>query len=266
MMVCGHHPHLFFFFLNHKCSGEQNILNIKPIFADNKTSCQLKSVCVYFPVPWEGPGLLDSLVYTSGEVCLQGDCRTGGSCRHVAVHFQRLTCCGKAPFSSCLLEWCLSSAVRAAACWKWAEQQPRPRSLAVVISASQTVKHRTDGLFVAAFSRHPPVITVNREEGMSLACVLNVGCWHMKCFKPRSSFTSPDQPTSCVPCYSTMLALAICVATQLFNCCPFCCVKRKCTPELSLRGCSTWSYKNLQAATIGKESLHIFHSFTKLVM
>lgn len=190
MMVCGHHPHLFFFFfLNHKYSGEQNILNIKPIFADNKTSCQLKSVCVYFPVPWEGPGLLDSLVYTSGEVCLQGDCRTGGSCRHVAVHFQRLTCCGKAPFSSCLLEWCLSSAVRAAACWKWAEQQSRPRSLAVVISASQTVKHRTDGLFVAAFSRHPPVITVNREEGMSLACVLNVGCWHMKCFKPRSSFT-----------------------------------------------------------------------------
>lgn len=126
-----------FFFLNHKCSGEQNILNIKSTFADNKASCELKSVCVYFPVPWKGPGLLDSPVYTSGEVCLQGDCRTGGSCRHVAVHFQRLTCCGKAPFSSCLLEWCVSSAVRAAACWKWAAQAQEPSSCDICQSNSE---------------------------------------------------------------------------------------------------------------------------------
>lgn len=28
---------------------------------------------------------------------------------------------------------------------------------------------------------------------MSLARMLNVGCWHVKCFKPRSGSTSLDQ-------------------------------------------------------------------------
>lgn len=164
------------------------------MFPYNQTSFPLNSV---YAMPGKGPGL--QLHWYKQCLCLQRTTEQTAVVGMLAFTSRGWPTMAKLPLRSGSLngKWCSSAGVHTTAHWKGGKKQWRPRSLAVVIFANQINRCSGD------------VFGYKGEEGMSLVCIYNIGCRHLKCFKQRCHSASLDWLTSSVPCHSRILALGI---------------------------------------------------------